>query len=210
MLLLAILLLWPASSTFTLSVDYSRDLRTHSSALAAPSGATGSEEGGFKDVLFKWVNFLVLFGGLGYFLRKPIKQFLATRGEEIRRSLEEARAAKEKSERELAEALAKLEHIEQEVASLKSAAAAEMEADRRQILESAGREAEKIIASAREEVALLVKNAEKDLREHSAALVVQMAERQIRSQIRPEDQGRMFQHFVASLDEKARSKQSNS
>lgn len=203
LLLIAAMLLWPSTSRSGLAGHLSVGGRTGGSALS--SANNHSEEGGLKESLFKWANFLVLFGGLGYFLRKPVQQFLASRREEIRKSLEEARSAKEKAERDLAQALAKLEQVEAEMVSLKTAAVAEMEADRRQILEAAKREADQIIASARDEVALLVKNAQKDLREHSAALVVELAEQQIKSQIRPEDQGRLFQQFTDSLREKTRS-----
>ncbi|MBZ5551818.1 MAG: ATP synthase F0 subunit B [Acidobacteriia bacterium] len=200
MLLIAAILLWPSASRSDLASHHFLDGRAR-----ATSENNHSEEGGLKESLFKWVNFLVLFGGLGYFLRKPMQQFLAARREDIRKSLEEARTAKEKAERDLAQALARLEQVEEEMASLKTAAVAEMEADRRQILEGARREAEQIIASARDEVALLVKNAQKDLREHSAALVVELAEQQIKLQIRPENQGRLFQQFASSLEAKTRS-----
>jgi F-type H+-transporting ATPase subunit b len=203
MLLIAAILLWPSTSRSGLIDHHFLEWRAGG---AAPSSAKEhSEEGGLKESLFKWANFLVLFGGLGYFLRKPMQQFLEARREEIRKSLEEARSAREKAERDLAQALARLEQVEEEMASLKTAAAAEMEADRRQILEAAKQEAEQIIASARDEVALLVKNAQKDLREHSAALVVELAEQQIKSQIRPEDQGRLFRQFTDSLREKTSS-----
>jgi F0F1-type ATP synthase membrane subunit b/b' len=54
-------------------------------------------------------------------------------------------------------------------------------------------------------VSLLVKNAQKELREHSAALVVELAEQQIKSHIRPEHQGRLCDQFVTSLQSKTRS-----
>jgi F-type H+-transporting ATPase subunit b len=201
--LLAILLLWLPTLSFGVGTHDWLGWHAGNSAPASPSSHT--EEGGLKESLFKWANFLVLFGGLGYFLRKPLLQFLATRSEEIRKSLEEARAAREKAEQELAVALTQMEQIEEELAALRSEASKEMEADRAQILEAAKREAEQIISSAHDEVSLLVKNAQKELREHSAALVVELAEQQIKSQIRPENQGRLFDQFVTSLQGKTRS-----
>ncbi|MBZ5534908.1 MAG: ATP synthase F0 subunit B [Acidobacteriia bacterium] len=203
MLLVAAILLWPSTARSGLIDHHFLGWRVGGVTLS--SAKDHSEEGGLKESLFKWANFLVLFGGLGYFLRKPMQQFLAARREEIRKSLEEARSAREKAERDLAQALARLEQVEEEMVSLKTAAAAEMEADRVQILEAAKVEAEQIITSAHDEVALLVKNAQKDLREHSAALVVELAEQQIKSQIRPEDQGRLFRQFTSSLEAKTRS-----
>lgn len=174
--------------------------------IAAVSEPAAGEPGALRESVFKWINFLLLFGALVYFLRKPVQEFFAQREAAIRRSLEEARAAKERAEHDLGVVLVKLEQLEQEVAALKSEAATQMEADRRQILTAAQAEAERMVTSAHQEVAQLVKNARKELREYSAELVVQMAEEKIKSGIRPENHGPLFEKFVASLAESDRPK----
>ncbi len=49
--------------------------------------------------LAKIFNFLVLFGGLGFMLRKPIKNFLESRGQEIDTSIKEAKKERKESEK---------------------------------------------------------------------------------------------------------------
>lgn len=193
-------------AVFLASTDSAHEGLALETSTAPAAGAAEDDASGWKETLFKWMNFVLLFGALGYFLRKPFKQFLATRSEEIRKSLAEAKAAKENAERELATVMSRLEQIEKELAAMKNEAAAQTEADRQQILEVARQEAKQIVSSAHEEVALLVKNARQELRRHSAAFVVQMAEQKIKSAIRPEHQKPLFEKFVGSLQEGNRSK----
>jgi F-type H+-transporting ATPase subunit b len=175
-----------------------------SSLLGAQEASPSShpregESGGLKETVFKWVNFLILFGGLIFFLRKPVHQFLVTRSAEIQKALVNAKAARQKAEQEMEAVVFKLGQIEQEIAALKAEAGAQAEADRKQVLETAKHEADQIIAAAHEEVGRLLKSARQELREHSAALVVQMAEQKIKSEIRPEHQGPLFEKFIGTL-----------
>ncbi len=174
----------------------------------APASSSSEESGTvlWKEVLFKWVNLAILLGGLTYLLRKPLVNFFAARSEEIRRALEEALAAKNKAEQDLAMVQEKFSKLEKEIAELKSAAAAQTDAERQRILDAARREGEKIVASAEEEIDLLVKRAQKQLREHSAALVVEMAEQKLKSEIGPQHQGPLFKRFLTSLEKREQSK----
>ncbi len=176
---------------------------------ASTSNGESSETGGWKDTIFKWINFAILFGGLAYVLRKPMVEFFASRKELIRKSIEEAKAAKARAEEELAQVLSKLEQVQQEIGSLKSAAEAQAKVDGEKILDAAKEEAKRIVSSAQEEVALMVKHAQKELREESAALVVKMAEGKLKDEIRPEHQGPLFEKFVASINTGDRPKQNS-
>lgn len=168
--------------------------------LEGSSDPTPGEQGTVKKTLFKWLNLGILAGGLSFFLRKPLQRFLDGRSGEIKRSLEEAKSARENAERDLSAVLAKLSQLEQEVASLKVAAAAEVEAERQRILDAARGEAGLIVSSAHDEVSQLVKRAQKELREYAATIVVQLAEQKIRSGIRAENQETLFKQFVGSLE----------
>ena len=197
MFLLSIAIVSPVTS---LVVSRVSNAATGMSARAAAGASTAGEESfPWKETLFKWVNFAILFGGLGYVLRKPLGQFFRERSEGIHRALEEAKAAKARAEGELGEVMKRLSQIEQEIASLKEAATAQSELERQKILEAAKQEAERIVASAQEEVGLLVKHARQELREHSAALVVEVAEEKLKKQIRPEHQAPLFEKFLKSL-----------
>lgn len=155
--------------------------------------------GGLKETIFKWVNLGVLAGALVFFLRKPLQEFLEGRAGGIKRSLEEAKSARENAERELAIVHSKLNRLEQEVASLRAAAAAEAEAEQKRILDAARGEARLIVSSAHDEVSQLIRRAQKELREYAAAIVIQLADQKIRSEIRSENHRTLFRQFVDSM-----------
>lgn len=178
--------------------------QAHSVGSSAEQGKEASS--GAKETMFKWFNFAILAGALLFFLWKPFQQFFESRASGIKKSLEDARAARAHAGHELSKVREKLGQLEQEVAALKKAAAVEAEAERHRILTEAHAEAEQLIAAAQEEVERLMKRGRKELREYAAALAVQMAEQKIRAQIRPEDQGMLFKQFLASLDSMERQK----
>lgn len=199
------LFLWPARAKSISCSTSAFSSQTAESHVGGPADRS-SEPPAWRSVLFKWVNLGILLGVLVFFLRKPVREFFAERSEQIRKALEEARAAKEAAEREVARVMARVEQLDQEVAHLKNEAVAQAEAERQRILDAARNEAERIKASAHEEIGLMVKNARQELREHSAALVVQMAEDKIKAEIRPEDQEPLFKKFMGSLSSEERSK----
>jgi F-type H+-transporting ATPase subunit b len=196
---------WPAHAKSISNSTTAFSSQPAESHFGGPSEHS-SEPPAWKEILFKWVNLGILLGVLVFFLRKPALKFFAERSEQIRKALEEARAAREAAEQEVAKVMARVQQLDQEVAHLKNEAVAQAEAERQRILEAARHEAERIKIGAQEEIGLLVKNARQELREHSAALVVQMAEDKIKSEIRPEHQEPLFKKFMGSLPSKERSK----
>ena len=189
---------WPAHANSISNSTTAVSSQPSDSHVGGPSGHSSGPPV-WKEVLFKWINLVILLGGLVFFLRKPVREFFAERSEQICKALEEARAARESAEREVAKVMARVEQLDREVAQLKKEAVAQAEAERQRILEAARQEAERIKTGAQEEIGLLVKNARQELRDHSAALVVQMAEDKIKSEIRPENQEPLFKKFIGSL-----------
>ena len=63
------------------------------------------------ELIFKWLNFITVFGGLGYLLRKPMREFFTGQREAIQSSIEEARRAREESR-------ARLRGVEERLARL--------------------------------------------------------------------------------------------
>ena len=60
------------------------------------------------------VNFVILVGGLVYFLRNPLKNFVKTRRDVIQKEVEEAQKKKEEAEKKLHEFEKKLHEFESE------------------------------------------------------------------------------------------------
>jgi F0F1-type ATP synthase membrane subunit b/b' len=111
-------------------------------------GVETAPEGGHEAdhaALYKWINFILLAGGLGYVLRKPASEYFLQRSASIRKSLDEGRKALEDSQAQLREVEEKLQHIEEAMAEFRSAALKEMEEEHARIRQTAAEQAEKMI-----------------------------------------------------------------
>ena len=126
-------------------------------------------------MLGKIVNFVILFGALGYFLAKPLMNFLTKRTADIRASLDEARAAREKAESKLAETQIRIASLEGEAARLKSEAEAEGRRARDDIRALAEKEAERIRSFSAQEIDLRVKAGIQELKERTIELAAELA-----------------------------------
>ena len=85
-----------------------------------------AEEGGHvsatMDFLGKLVNFLILFGGLAFVLRKPLKAMLAKRTADIGDSIRDAEGARAAAETKSEGSRARLAGLSEEIGRLKAAA----------------------------------------------------------------------------------------
>ena len=86
------------------------------SVIFASSG--GGEEAHpslVKEYAFKIINFVVIFGIVIYFARKPFKNMLKQRAELIEKSIKEAQEAKEIAQKALQEAQTRLQTKDKEI-----------------------------------------------------------------------------------------------
>jgi F-type H+-transporting ATPase subunit b len=125
-------------------------------------------EGGLQG--WKWLNFAILAGGLGYLAVKMGGPFFATRSAQIRKDLVEAGALHKQAEARAAEVDRRLAHLETEVASLREEATRESHAERERLAREAAAELAKIKEQSEQEIAAAGKAARNDLRRYSAGL----------------------------------------
>lgn len=176
----------------------------------ATSSASGhaSPEGehhpasGLREAVFKWINFLALFGLLGYLLRKPMSQFFAGRTRAILHGLEEGRRANEEAAQRLREIEDRLGRVEWEIAELRKTAAGEADVERNRLRVAARAETERIFAMAQQEIRALAKAARAELKSYAAGLAVELAEQRIRARLTPERQAALLRGYAASLRDK--------
>lgn len=166
--------------------------------LRAAEGSGGEQANG-SGTIFKWLNFVLVFGALGYFLRKPLKQAFADQRAAIRGAIEEARQARAHSQQRLAEVEARLARLEQEVEALRQEAGVNAAAEKQRIQEAARREADRILATTRAEIDSTTRAARLELRAYSARLAVSLAEQRLRQQLTPDLHAALFQRFVGGL-----------
>ena len=74
------------------------------------------------------------------------------------------------------------------------------ESERHRIVEEARQEADKIIAQTKAELDAASEKARRELRREIGGLSVELAERILSREVRPEDNGRLIDDFVAQLN----------
>jgi len=164
---------------------------------AAESPAEG-EHG--KLELWKWANFVVLAGALGYMVAKNAGPFFSTRSQQIRKDMVEAQEARQGAEARAADVDRRLASLENEIAALRADSQREAQAERDRLAKQTAGELAKIQAHAEQEIATAGKAARMDLKRYSAELAIQLAEQRIRARMNPETQEALVRGFVRDLE----------
>lgn len=156
------------------------------------------------ELLYKTINFLILFGALGYILRKPMGDFFSSRSASIQKALDEGRKALEASQSQLKIVEEKLRGLEAEIAEFKASATREMEAERQRLQQTNAEEAARILESARAQTDTAVRGAKVELKNYAALKSVALAEELIRARLDDSGRKRLVTQFVATLESKER------
>jgi F-type H+-transporting ATPase subunit b len=157
----------------------------------------GGESG--SNQLWKWANFLVLAGALGYVIGKHAPTFFAARSDQIGKDMAEAGKARQAAEDRAAEVDRRLANLEAEIASLRAHAKEEAEAETQRLAQHTAAEIAKIQARAEQEIVSAGKVARLELKRHAAELAIGLAEQKIRARLTPETQDALVRGFVRDL-----------
>ena len=162
-----------------------------------------AEEGGrvsaTMDFLGKLVNFLILFGGLAFVLRKPLKAMLAKRTVDIGESIRDAEGARAEAETKAGKSRDKMAGLEGEVRQLKIAAQEESRRETERIARTAAEEAERLKKFTRQELEEQVRRGVHELRTYTAARATDLARERIRKRLTPELQAALIEKSIDRL-----------
>ena len=163
-----------------------------------------SEEGGAHEssgsgMLGKIINFVILFGALVYFLRKPLLAALGGRTEGIRSSLKDARDFRASSEEKLAGARRDVAALGSEIARIKTLAQQEAAAERKRIRAAAEAEAARIRTLAGQDVEAQLKAGIRQLKAFTAELAAALAEEKIKSRMTDDLQSTLIDRSIERL-----------
>ena len=169
----------------------------------ASGGAKGEEQPGIINLnmtlLVQMVNFLILIVLLQRFLYKPLTQFLATRADGIKRSLEEAKAAREAAANAQQEYEARIASTRREAAALRESAVREVEEERQRLLKMSRDEAARLLTEAKAQIEQEVKRAKAELRAEVVGLSLGVAERLIGRSLTTDDDRRLAEQVVQEI-----------
>jgi F-type H+-transporting ATPase subunit b len=152
-----------------------------------------------KGLIIQAVNFILLMVVLTKLLYKPLVAKMDERTQAIKRSLDEAQAARAEAQREREEHAARIQSAHAEAQSIRAAALKEAADEQRRLVEAAREEADRLVANAKAELAQDVRRARQDLRQEVGDLAVQVAERLIKKSLRDDDHRRIVDDAIARL-----------
>lgn len=168
-------------------------------AEASGHGAEGSS----NELLWKWANFALLAGGLGYVLYKKGGAFFRSRTESIRAGIEEADRLRREAEARVAEVEGRLENLEAEVESLRRHAGEEMAAENARLERETGDNIQKIRVQAEQEITGAVKAARLEVQAHAAELALGLAAEKIRGMLNAQVDQALVLSYLEELEEEA-------
>jgi F-type H+-transporting ATPase subunit b len=156
----------------------------------------------------KVVNFLILFGGLAYVLRKPIKQFLEGRAVEIDTTMRGAEESRHGAEKDLEQTAKRLHELSQEVEELKDKAVLEGQREKDRIIRVAQEEGARMKEAVQQEIEMISRAGIRGLKEFAVTLAAAEALERIQKRLTPEKHTRLIDDSIERLEnlyEKSRS-----
>jgi F-type H+-transporting ATPase subunit b len=164
----------------------------------AESG-THAEESGDKWIVWKWANFAILAGGLGFLLAKNLPPFFRSRTEAIQHGISEAQQMKRDAEKRAAEMDQRLLSLGADVERFRKQAHAEMEQEGERIRQETAKQIAKTQQQAQEEIEAAGKTARRELKLYAAQLAFDLAERRIRARVDEKTEAALTDDFIRDL-----------
>ncbi len=157
--------------------------------ISSPALAEGAAEAhgqhGFDWIGFlgKLFNSIVLFGGLIYFLRKPMIEVLSKKSIDIKADILQREELVLTTSNKLAEIIKRLDKIEDEVTAIKHTATEQGKSEQSRIAELGDKEAQRILELTDSEIAIRVENSVRNLKAKIADLTIDHFKQQIEQQL---------------------------
>jgi F0F1-type ATP synthase membrane subunit b/b' len=149
--------------------------------------------------LWKWPNFLLLVGLLGYLIKKHGAPLLTARSESIRESLEAGKKAKADADARAAAVQTKIANLDRDIAEFRASALADLEREAERIRHQAESELTRIEQHTAAEIVAYGKQTRLELRQHVAKLAMDLAEQKIRARMSPDTQATLVSNFSGDL-----------
>ena len=171
-----------------------------------PQEAAGSEaktEQGDPWIWWKWVNFVILAGGLGYLIGKHAPAFFDGRSKEILRGIADGTKALKDAHARATSLELRLAGIQNEIDNLRGVARSEMAAEGQRIQRETEHHLQRLQAQGEQEIVLMTRASRDELRKYSAELALRLAEQRIRSRVTKDAQDGLVDAFLGDLSHQA-------
>ena len=171
--------------------------------LFAAEGGEHGESGGLisldKSLIIQMLNFLILLAILHRLLYKPLLAKMHERSEAIKSSLEAAEAARAAAAKQQEENAERLRAAYAEAQSIRAAALKEAADEQRKLVETARREAQQLVESAKAQTDADIRRAREELRREVSDLAISVAEKLVRKSLHDEEHRRVVDDAIARI-----------
>jgi F0F1-type ATP synthase membrane subunit b/b' len=161
--------------------------------------AEGKEAGDSNLLMWKWANFLVLAGCLGYAMAKTLPPLFAARTAAITKDMVESRKIHQDADARAADVERRLASIEIELAALRAESKEETTAEAGRLAKHTAAEIARIQAQAEREISDAGKTAHKELMRYAAGLAIDLAGQKVRTRMTPAIEDRLVRGFMRDL-----------
>ncbi len=168
--------------------------------------AHAAEEASQADVfglLRHLLNLSILFGFLGWALRKPLSDFLQRRQLEVKEALDESWQAKAHAEERYAEIEARISNFEGELENLMSDVRSDAATERKAIEARAELAAAQLDAASQRSVTEELRRARRELRDEAIGVAVGLAGDLLSNSVSSDDQKRLTRDYLGKVGETA-------
>jgi F-type H+-transporting ATPase subunit b len=169
------------------------------SIVFASGGGEEAHPSVVKEYAYKIINFIVIFGIIFYFARKPVKNMLKQRTEMIEKTLKEAQEAKELAQKALQEVKTRIQTKDKEIEEIMTASKHAGEVEREQIIEESNRLKERIFEQAKANIEYEVKSAKKAIRAEAVGIAMELAEKKIKEKLTKDEQEKLLQDSLTKI-----------
>lgn len=152
--------------------------------------------------IFRWVNFAIVVGGLGYLISKA-GPFFRQNAKAITSSIHNAARERADAERELKEVTQKLAGIDSEVQGMRKTAAAETASQAERIRALTKTEVDRIGQAAQAEITASERAAAQELRAATARLATAHAAELVQTGMNPTAATGLFRTFLREVERSA-------
>ena len=149
-----------------------------------------------KEFIFYLINFLILMGVLTRFLYKPFLNMLATRKQSIKDALDNAELINRRADEKMEQYSKRISKVEEESREIIRTAKIQADAQARDIIEDARKEAGDIIAKAEKTIEKEKEKAMEEMKQELAVLAVMAAEKIVEREIQRAGQEAIVEEVI--------------
>jgi F-type H+-transporting ATPase subunit b len=172
-----------------------------STPILAQEAEHKSESGGEKPgmELWKWANFAILAGVLGYLISKNMGPVLVARSLEIQEGLAAGERAKSEADTRASVVKAQLSGLDQAITQMKTSAKEEREREVARLRRETAAELARIQQHAQMEIESAGKLARFEIQRAAAKAAIELAEQKVRARMTPDVQEALLQSFASEV-----------